>query len=222
METKLVISGAEILQRWGAVPFHLREAMLSGDLVPIMILSGEKRTKEIDPCLYCAGEKELIKHNGKLVPLCEHGEFYAEYTNQNQRPTLYSFCPNDKDSPVNRYKRLMSATFLLKDLEAYEQASGMRRPEAEKNLSAVQQVEEEIPDSPEGYVQQLKSKRLDDAEIKDRLYSVGKKKWNLSWWKVHCIVEGLPYPPKGNKGAAYRDDYGHACLRQIKAWRNRL
>lgn len=78
---------------------------------------------------------------------------------------------------------------------------------------------EVLPDSPVDYVQQMKIAKLDVAEIKDRLYSNGKKAWNLTWWKVHCIVEGKPYPSNGKMGAAEKIDYKNTCLRQIKAWR---
>lgn len=78
---------------------------------------------------------------------------------------------------------------------------------------------EELPDSPVEYKQQLKSMGLDDAEIKHRLYHNGKKSWKLTWWKVHCIVEGLPYPTRGKKAADEKIKFKDDCLRQIRAWR---
>jgi hypothetical protein len=123
METKLVISGAEILQRWGAVPFHLREAMFSGDLVPVSAWSGEKRTQERDPCLYCKmTDKEVIKHNGKFIVLCDDGTSYFE--NTSPKPTFFMYCPHSDNWAESHHERLMSAAFLLEDVEAYEMKHG--------------------------------------------------------------------------------------------------
>jgi hypothetical protein len=246
-----IITGKEIMDRWGITAFQLQDVLREGDLVAVQDDLIDRRTPESDPCLFCDGEREFIKDLFGRVVSCQYGEprdwhqcvmalkivdpFEHMKTYHDFKEAMYHdpegapLCPSMVKTPrcINRWHegyraiRIEAAKFLLFELEAYENASGMWQPETEKYLNAVQHIEEETPDSPEEYVRQLKSKRLDDAEIKDRLYSVGKKKWNLSWWKVHCIVEGLTYPPKGNKGAAHRDDYKHACLRQIKAWRNR-
>lgn len=138
---------------------------------------------------------------------------------------------DDEKNPAAMLNRLRRARYKLNEVEAYECLHRIGQvgavPEVENvreqhTVIALLDNSEKLPGSPEEYAQQLKSKRLDDAEIKYRLYHNGKKSWKLTWWKVHCIVEGLPYPPKGNKGEAYRTDYKDTCLRQIKAWRERF
>lgn len=162
------------------------------------------RTPGGDPCYFCA---PLMPGN---YPPCLGGKKPCEHS-----PLL--LCDNATEEDL--HSRLSKALFpsdALGQLKAI-----LSGTEAQREDAVIKPAPEELPDSPEEFVQNLKRKRLDDAEIKHRLYSAGKKKWNLTWWKVHCIVEGLSYPPKGRKGEADRTDYKDACLRQIKAWQER-
>lgn len=102
-----------------------------------------------------------------------------------------------------------------------EQAS----PTAEE-ISADDRVENEkhdldfanVPDSPEEYVRQMKKNKLDDDEIKYRLYHNALPRWKMRQWQAHCIVEGIPYPLKGSKGEVDRNNHKAAYLRSQKRY----
>lgn len=65
-------------------------------------------------------------------------------------------------------------------------------------------------DEPKDYIQRLKDKGVHDDEIQYRVYEYRLRRWALSQWKAHCLVNGIDDPHKGLKGAPDRDKYGKA------------
>lgn len=146
-----------------------------------------------------------------------------------ERLMLEGICSDfDPMGKLDMDDRLKAAKFKLKEVEEYEHRYRIGQvgavPEVENvreqhTVIALLDNSEELPDSPVEYAQQLKSMGLNYAEVKYRIYHNGKKSWKLTWWKVHCIVEGLPEPTRGKKGADEKIKFKDDCLRQIKAWR---
>ena len=97
------IKGEEILHRWDALPFEIFDPMERGELVPIRELDGVRRTKDVDPCLYCEGG--IDDGLGWDIRSC-------------QRLEKWDSC--GEWQPEKRVQRVLAATFLFDEVLSYE------------------------------------------------------------------------------------------------------
>lgn len=224
LTNKTWIYGWHLCDRWRYLPVQLAEVWRAG--LPVHRVHDLAVQVPGQSCLECTCA------TAEGLPGCSDPDVcnldYPQYGyDSNGREVEYTFQIDDGQVGVRLFS--YNYVFDLSEVQAFEQAHGLAiwTPEAQdqgariapcyeiEKHSADQHVQETLPDSPEEYVQQLKSKKLDDAEIKYRLYHNGKKSWKVTWWKAHYIVEGLTYPKRGSyERIQYKDD----CLRQVNAW----
>lgn len=75
--------------------------------------------------------------------------------------------------------------------------------------------------SPAEFLQYLQGQELDEDEIKFRMYHDGQPAWDLTQWKVDCLVVGKDFPPNGAHGEVGRNNHKAAYLRSEKRHRER-
>lgn len=105
------ITGGMIQKRWEGKGLDLLSALRSGDLVPVdkIVAQGEpcgpRRTREMDPCLYC--------EDGPVGCVCEHldpGDFCTGWTSE------------------GRLFRVREAIFLFNEVVEYEKVALAESP----------------------------------------------------------------------------------------------
>lgn len=57
--TNEIITGRDIMKRWGITAFQFQDVLREGELVAVQDDLIDRRTPESDPCLFCDGEREL-------------------------------------------------------------------------------------------------------------------------------------------------------------------
>lgn len=115
------ITGRQILERWGMLPFELIGMVLAGELVAVDPFSGEKHSKENDNCFFC-------KREMKYYTPCHARKAYIAWNN------VEGTCSN-KMRAEYRSKQLFELKFNMKEVEEYEEKN-----ELAKNLSKDKEV----------------------------------------------------------------------------------
>lgn len=162
-----IITGKEIMDRWGITAFQLQDVLREGELVAVQDDLIVRRTPESDSCLFCDGQRELEPGISfpavcvGAVVLCEHApERDVQHLTQSLgRPQLpYEvYLERRADFPsapdmvakrrcahrwteYHRCHRIEAAKFLLFELEAYEKTNGMWHPGEERPSAPKQRI----------------------------------------------------------------------------------
>lgn len=157
-----IITGKEIMDRWGITAFQLQDVIREGELVAVQDDLLTRRTQDADPCLFCDGRQERetgVSYPARfpwVVVLCEHApERDVHQLSRCLPPEIYqerlTDFPNAPDmvakprcvkrwTEEQRGWRIEAAKFLLFELVAYEKASGMWQPEEERDVASRQRL----------------------------------------------------------------------------------
>lgn len=152
MADDLFITGKEIMDRWGITAFQLQDVLREGELVAVQDDGTTYRTQELDPCLFCDGQRNL-EGLGRYsqpwltnVAICEHApardihQMHKSLGRPTLQPEAYrerladfpdapdmvakTRCPH-RWTEGQRALRIEAARFLFFDLITYEKANGL-------------------------------------------------------------------------------------------------
>jgi len=148
------ISGSAIIRRWSGSSLDIKAALRDESLTPVNKLpgdnpdSGPRRTKLMDPCLYC--------EDGPVGGKCEH--LPAD-----------DYCPGR--TPEDQLFRINNEIFLMDEVERYEVSMGFRHDNGQ--LLFHQQPEGTKPTTPFEYVELWRSQGVrDHKELASRIDGV--------------------------------------------------
>jgi hypothetical protein len=148
------ISGSTIIRRWSGSSLDIKAALREESLIPVNKLPGDsadcgpRRTKLMDPCLYC--------EDGPVGGKCEH--LPAD-----------DYCPGR--TPEDQLFRINNEIFLMDEVESYEESMGFRHNNGQ--LRFHQQPEGTKPTTPFEYVELWRSQGVrDHKELASRIDGV--------------------------------------------------
>lgn len=107
------VTGRQILERWGMLPYELIEIILAGKLVAVNTLTGEKHSRDNDNCFFCTRDM------GRYYSPCNARRAILAWNN------VEGTCSNNMRAEY-RNKRLAELEFLEREVLAYEQDHGLR------------------------------------------------------------------------------------------------
>lgn len=190
------ITGAMIAKRWQGHGLDLLTALRSGELAPVdkIVAAGEtcgpRRTKEMDPCLYC--------EDGPVGCECEHLE-------------QDDFCTHW--SHEGRMFRVRHAIFLRHDVLEYELSKGVTIKDESQNeqllpaafADAIKSGQDQQNDEP---ARNFKTpKEFADHHRSIEGWPVGwvmlalVEQWGLKNYEAAAVALGDPVPEKGSDAA---------------------
>ncbi len=219
------ITGAELLERWNYQPFELVAAMVSEELNPVDPKTGRPGYERWDcrgSCFYC--DKASVDR----FTICSESSEYPHPADlpiapgATTDPPLIVRCSFERHGrEIYRADLAIKSTFAMAEVQAFEHAHGLRIwTQADHDAVNANEAghDQQIDgyatplsdDEPKDFINRLKGKGVHDDEIQYRLYEFRLPRWRLTQWKAHCLVNEIPYPPKGMKGEVDRDNYGKA------------